>query len=108
MSFRFSRWWVIVLGCAAALACSAGSSINPFRQPVTPAYSLGNMQALIQKSGGSPCHDNPDLTCITLTAPLDHFTPGNTKTLKVTFGIHPATGARKGMYVQAFPGGPGG
>jgi len=55
-----------------------------------------------------PCPDNPDFQCATMLAPLDYANPGNGNILELTFAIHPAEGERKGMYVQAFPGGPGG
>lgn len=74
----------------------------------TPAFKLGDMQSLIKQHDGKPCPDSDTLTCITLSMPLDHADSSNTKTVDVTFGIHPATGDRFGMFVQAFPGGPGG
>lgn len=58
--------------------------------------------------GGEPCEDNPDLTCIRMQVPLDHFDAANTETIEVVFGVLPASGERYGMFVQAFPGGPGG
>lgn len=57
---------------------------------------------------GEPCEENEELTCVTIQVPLDHFDSSNTETLDVVFGILPATGERYGMYLQAFPGGPGG
>ncbi|MBK8428520.1 MAG: alpha/beta fold hydrolase [Lewinellaceae bacterium] len=45
---------------------------------------------------------------MTLQVPLDHFDAANTETIDVVFGVLPAFGERYGMYVQAFPGGPGG
>ena len=38
--------------------------------------------------------------------PLDHFDPANRETIDVVFGVLPATGERKGMFVTA-TGGPG-
>jgi pimeloyl-ACP methyl ester carboxylesterase len=58
--------------------------------------------------GGEPCEENEELTCVTIQVPLDHFDTSNTETLDVVFGILPASGERYGMYLQAFPGGPGG
>lgn len=55
--------------------------------------------------GGVPCPDSR-FTCVTLTVPLDHFTPSDTRTLDVVFAILPAAGTRKGMFVTA-TGGPG-
>ena len=74
----------------------------------TPEYKLGDMQGFIQKNNGKPCSTEAELTCVTLSMPLDHTDSSNTKTIDVTFGIRPATGDRYGMFVQAFPGGPGG
>lgn len=71
-------------------------------------YALGDIQALIEQHGGQPCQENPDFTCVTLGMPLDHFDTANTKTLDVVFAIHPATGESRGMFFQAYPGGPGG
>lgn len=82
--------------------------IQPNQTPVTPGFTLGDMQALIKKQDGKPCEKSDELTCISLEMPLDHFDTNNKKTITVTFGIHPATGERKGMFFQAFPGGPGG
>jgi pimeloyl-ACP methyl ester carboxylesterase len=45
---------------------------------------------------------------VTITVPLDHFDAANSETIDVVFAVLPAQGERKGMYVQAFPGGPGG
>jgi len=55
--------------------------------------------------GGVPCPDS-DFTCVTLTVPLDHFDPQDPRTVDVVFGVLPATGERKGMFVTA-TGGPG-
>jgi pimeloyl-ACP methyl ester carboxylesterase len=55
--------------------------------------------------GGVPCPDS-DFTCVTLTVPLNHFDPNDSRTIKVVFAILPATGERKGMFVTA-TGGPG-
>ncbi len=67
-----------------------------------------DMKAKLEELGGAPCEENPDFTCVTIQVPLDHFDPSNSETLDVVFAVAPATGERYGMYVQAFPGGPGG
>lgn len=88
---------------------SSPTSIPPTSGPVVaPSIKLGDMKAFIEKNNGKPCPDSDTLTCVSLTMPLDHNDSSNTKTVSVTFGIHPATGERFGMFVQAFPGGPGG
>ncbi len=51
-----------------------------------------------------PCADS-DFSCITLSVPRDHFSPGG-PTWDVTFGILRSSGARKGVFVTAV-GGPG-
>ena len=48
------------------------------------------------------------MTCVTLQVPLNHFDAANTETIDVVFAVLPAFGERYGMYVQAYPGGPGG
>ncbi|MBL8062212.1 MAG: alpha/beta fold hydrolase [Anaerolineales bacterium] len=77
----------------------------------SPPPSTGNevdMAAKLAELGGSTCEEQPDLTCVTIQMPLNHFDSANTETIGVVFGVAPATGERYGMYVQAFPGGPGG
>lgn len=74
----------------------------------TPASGAADMTAKLEELGGSSCEENPDFTCVTIQVPLDHFDAANTETLDVVFAVAPATGERYGMYVQAFPGGPGG
>jgi len=66
------------------------------------------MAERLKELGGEPCEIDPSFTCVTITVPLDHFDPANTETIEVVFAVAPAQGDRKGMYVQAFPGGPGG
>ena len=43
---------------------------------------------------------------MTIDVPLDHFNPDDLRTLPVVFGVLPASGVRKGMFVTA-TGGPG-
>ncbi len=76
--------------------------------PVTEAPLDGGISAKLDELGGVPCDENPEFTCVTIQVPLDHFDAANTETLNVVFAVAPATGERKGMFVQAFPGGPGG
>ncbi len=60
---------------------------------------------ILDKLGGYPCPDS-DFTCVKLTVPLDHFAKDSKQTIDVVFGILPATGERKGMFITA-TGGPG-
>ena len=62
-------------------------------------------QDVLDKLGGYTC-PNSDFTCVTLTVPLDHFAKDPKSTIDVVFGVLPATGERKGMFVTA-TGGPG-
>lgn len=78
------------------------------QSPETPAETSGGIAQKLSDLGGAPCEENPDLTCVTLQVPLNHFDPANTETIDVVFGVLPASGERYGMFVQAFPGGPGG
>ncbi len=81
-------------------------NIPPTLEPVD--VTLPSIAAKLEELGGAPCDETPDLTCVSIEVPLDHFDPANTETISVVFGVRPASGERYGMYVQAFPGGPGG
>lgn len=70
--------------------------------------TITDIRDKLNELGGKRCEGNPDFICVTLAVPLDHFDSANTETINVVFAIAPAQGERKGMYVQAFPGGPGG
>jgi pimeloyl-ACP methyl ester carboxylesterase len=61
-------------------------------------------QSILGRLGGAPCPDS-DFTCVTLAVPLDHSKP-NGPTIDVVFGVLPASGERKGMFVTV-TGGPG-
>lgn len=63
-----------------------------------------NTASRLEQLGGEPCPGS-DFTCVTIEVPLDHVHPDG-RTLKVTFGVLPAAGERKGMFVIA-TGGPG-
>lgn len=74
---------------------------------VAPSDSASTSDKLAEL-GGVPCEEKPELTCVTLQVPLNHFDAANTETIDVVFAVAPATGERFGLYVQAYPGGPGG
>lgn len=76
--------------------------------PVTEEPSENGIAAKLEELGGAACEENPDFTCVTIQVPLNHFDSANTETLDVVFAVSPATGDRYGMFIQAFPGGPGG
>jgi pimeloyl-ACP methyl ester carboxylesterase len=67
-----------------------------------PAQSTAE---ILEQLGGYPCPDS-DFTCVKLSVPLDHFAEETSETIDVVFGVLPATGERKGMFVTV-TGGPG-
>jgi pimeloyl-ACP methyl ester carboxylesterase len=113
------------LTCAALviMACNFGGLLTPkpistsqpavtvtipTAQPTFSSGQGGDMKGALERLGGTACTENPDFACVTIQVPLNHFDPANTETLDVVFGVAPASGERFGMYMQAFPGGPGG
>ncbi len=100
---------VFTLACSTLSGSFTSSTPTevPTDTPSTPTGGNG-IEAKLAELGGAACEENPDFTCVTITVPLDHFDTANTKTIDVVFAVSPATGERKGMFVQAFPGGPGG
>ena len=100
---------VFSLSCKA-LTPSATGAPPPTTPPETPSPLdwVVDIKPKLAELGGSPCEENPDLTCVSIQVPLDHFNASNPETINVVFGVAPATGERYGMFVQAFPGGPGG
>jgi pimeloyl-ACP methyl ester carboxylesterase len=105
-----------LIGCTAggAPAPQAGVEATPASTPVPPTSMPTSVPsalredtgAVLDRLGGYPCPES-DFTCIDLTVPLNHFDSSNTATIEVVFGVLPATGERKGMFVTAV-GGPGG
>lgn len=88
-----------------SISCQAVANLL---SPDQPSGTSSDMEQKLSGLGGKPCAENPDFTCVTIEVPLDHFDSSNTETTEVVFAVAPALGERKGMYVQAFPGGPGG
>ncbi len=84
---------------------TAAISVPAATQPIS---QTGDMADTLNRLGGRPCEEKPELTCVTIQVPLNHFDPANTETLDIVFAVLPASGERYGMYMQAFPGGPGG
>ena len=90
----------------ASFAPTPAATVAPTEMPISvtefptaePTHGLDGL-------GGVPCPDS-DFTCVTLTVPLNHFDPNDSRTMDVVFAILPATGERKGMFVTA-TGGPG-
>ncbi|MEZ4666640.1 MAG: alpha/beta hydrolase [Anaerolineae bacterium] len=63
-----------------------------------------DMTAILAGLGGYACLTV--ISHVTLTVPLNHFSADDTRRIDVVFGVLPATGERKGMFVTAV-GGPG-
>ncbi|MFM8612330.1 MAG: alpha/beta fold hydrolase [Actinomycetota bacterium] len=60
----------------------------------------------LERLGGRPCSQGSEFVCVTLTVPLDHFDPADTRTTRVVFAVRPADDASRGLFVTA-TGGPG-
>jgi pimeloyl-ACP methyl ester carboxylesterase len=71
----------------------------------TPLPTPADTATILEELGGYPCPDS-EFTCVDLEVPLDHFNPVNSEMIKVVFGVLPASGEPKGMFVTA-TGGPG-
>jgi pimeloyl-ACP methyl ester carboxylesterase len=89
----------------AALCSCIGISPAPL---VSGESNVDSIVPVLESLGGTPCEEKPDLTCVVISVPLDHFDADNPETIQITFAVTPALGARYGMFVQASPGGPGG
>jgi len=83
---------------ASAPAATTAATLSPQPRRTT--------QEILASLGGTPCAES-DFTCVTLTLPLDHLNPQDPGTIEVVFGVLPASGERRGMFVTAV-GGPGG
>jgi len=71
-----------------------------FTASPTPLTAPVSTAAILEELGGYPC-PNSEFTCVDLEVPLDHFNPANDEKTKVVFGVLPATGESKGMFVTA-------
>lgn len=91
------RFPVVRIFFAFILFFTAAAAIPPARSPE---------RSLPANLNGVPCFEGSVFTCIAIEVPLDHFNPGDPRTILVNFAIHPASGERKGMFVTA-TGGPG-
>jgi len=83
------------------------SNAPPTALPTAPAAAATRQdtQDILASLDSAPCPDS-DFSCVHLTVPLDHGNVANGKTIDVVFGVLPASGERKGMFVTAV-GGPG-
>src|SRR5689334_5743933 len=93
---------VFTLACSSISLPFASPTEAPMETTPVAADSTG-ISAKLEELGGTACEENPDFTCVTITVPLNHFDTANTETIDVVFAVSPATGERKGMFVQAFP-----
>lgn len=120
---RMKRWLLLMSGLGLfIMACTFGGLLPSLSNTGTPTTvpevtdlpetqvvsQTGDMAATLERLGGQPCAEKPEFTCVTIQVPLDHFDAANQETLDVVFAVLLASGERLGMYVQAFPGGPGG
>lgn len=101
--------FILILGIFS-MACQTlmPTPAAPEAATQVPAAGSASIMTKLDELGGVECTENPELICVTLQVPLDHFDAANTETIDVVFAVLPASGERYGMYVQAFPGGPGG
>jgi pimeloyl-ACP methyl ester carboxylesterase len=88
----FLRFWLLIL------------ILLPLTQ-VQAETAPQSTQATLEELGGYPCPES-ELTCVKLTMPLDHFDESVEGTIDVVFGVRPADGERRGMWLLAM-GGPG-
>jgi pimeloyl-ACP methyl ester carboxylesterase len=94
----------LILVISFLLSSFVSASTFPVQASNPPARP--STEKILKQLGGRPCPDESEFTCVTLTMPLDHFSPADPRTIQVTFAVLPATGQRKGMFVTA-TGGPG-
>ena len=92
---------------AGVEATPASTAVPPTPMPASvPSALREDTEAILDRLGGYPCPDS-DFTCVNLEVPVNHFDPANLETIEAVFGVLPASGERKGMFVTAV-GGPGG
>ena len=84
------------------IVCSLSFAVSIYQLAARDTQTTSEKLASL---GGYPCPYS-DYTCLKLTVPLDHTTPGDKRTIDVVFGVLPATGERKGMFIIV-TGGPG-
>jgi pimeloyl-ACP methyl ester carboxylesterase len=99
---------ILVMSCNFLFPTPTPTEVPVVTEEATEAPASAGIADKLAELGGEPCEENPDFTCVSIEVPLNHFDEANTETLSVVFAVAPATGERMGMFVQAFPGGPGG
>ncbi len=107
--------WIFLSTVLVALTACASAKPTPTLTPIPPAATATlesapppqeDTTALLERLGGYPCPES-EFTCVEVTVPLDHFDAQESRTTQVVFGVLPASGERKGMFVTVI-GGPGG
>jgi len=101
MKTNLSYWVRLQFVVVIVLSSIAAAPLSPSHIPI----KTDTTQLLIDL-GGVPCFEDSAFICVTIDVPLDHFNPGDTRTLPVVFAVLPASGVHKGMFVTA-TGGPG-
>lgn len=86
---------------ATLIQSATGTTKTASAEPTPVEDTDSHLKSL----GGEPCPDSDEFLCVTLKVPYDHFNP-TSGTLDVVFGVLPASGTRKGMFVVV-TGGPG-
>lgn len=82
------------------------SSIAAAPLSQSEVFVKADTQQILDDLGGVPCFEWSYFTCVTIEVPLNHFDPSDTRTIPIVFAVLPASGERKGMFVNAV-GGPG-
>lgn len=111
MKKTFIGFILILLLAQACASPTSLPAIEPTPKPAEPTTvatetPIEDTASKLEALGGYPCPDS-DFTCIKVAVPLDHFDSQEARTIDIVFGVLPATGERKGMFVTAI-GGPGG
>jgi pimeloyl-ACP methyl ester carboxylesterase len=88
----------------ASIVFFSGIAAAPLSDPASTTEV--DTEQILDELGGVPCPEDSAFLCVTIDVPLDHFNPGDGRTIPVVFAVLPASGARKGMFVTA-TGGPG-
>jgi pimeloyl-ACP methyl ester carboxylesterase len=101
MKMSFTPFMRLAIITAIFFSSIAAAPLSPSEIPLKT-----DAAQILEDLEGFPCFEDSAFTCVTIDVPLDHFNPEDLRTLPVVFGVLPASGARKGMFVTA-TGGPG-
>ena len=91
----------ILLLAVLSMACQTlmPTPAVPAAATQPPVAVSTDMLTKLQELGGTPCAEQPDMTCVTIQVPLNHFDAANTETINVVFAVLPAYGERYGIEV---------